>query len=313
MDVRQLRYFVAVADTGSFSAASAKLRISQPSIGQQVRNLEEELGAPLLFRHSRGIEVTSTGLILIDLARDILDRVDNATRTIRNQSSEPQGELRLGMTVSAAAPLAAGLVRETLAAYPRIALSITEALSPYLVELLDQDHVDLALTYLDQYPDGVRGEDLIDEDFHFCAPMGHPLAGQSEVKLRDLLTEDLLLPPNSHLLTAQIDEAATKLGLKMRVQLVVQSIGILIDLVEQNIGVTVLPFSAVVRHVKEGRIIAIPVVEPSLTRTMTLIYSARRPMTNTERAVRDVIRKLIREHLKTGDLKWRPPSQVSRI
>jgi LysR family transcriptional regulator, nitrogen assimilation regulatory protein len=310
MDIRQLRYFVTVVDSGSFSAASAKLRISQPSIGQQVRNLEEKLGAPLLYRHSRGIAVTDAGQTLIALAREILQRVDDATRAIRDQSAEPRGELRLGLTVSAAAPLAADLVRHVTAFYPGIELSITEALSPHLVELLDQEHIDLALTYLNQYPDGIRGERLADEDFHFCVASDHQLAARPMVTLLEVLRHGLFLPPQSHLLTTQMEEAAARLGEHLRVRLVVQSIGILVDLVEQGLGVTVLPFSAVARRLGEGRMAAIPIVDPPLSRTMTLIYSARRPMRHAERALRDVIHRRVADKLQSGMLKWRVPSKA---
>lgn len=309
MDIRQLRYFIAVAESGSFSAASAKLRISQPSIGQQVRNLEEELGTTLLQRHSRGIVLTGIGENFFGLAQDIVKQVDTAVRTIKDQSAEPFGEVRIGMTVSASAPLASPLIRTAMAKHPRISLSISEALSHYLVELLEQDHIDLALAFIGEFPPGLRGEHLVQEDFHFCVTRNHPLAGQSEVRMADVLKHPLLLPPQSHMLRTQIDEAAEHLGMAVNVQIVVQSIGLLVDFVEHEIGVTVLPYAAAARQVHEGRLLAIPIVEPTMTRTMTLLHSARRPMTNAELSIRDIIRHLVRIKLEEGKMKWRLPTR----
>lgn len=307
MDIRQLRYFIAVAESGSFSAASAKLRISQPSIGQQVRNLEEELGANLLQRHSRGIVLTEIGETFFGMARDIVQQVDAAVRTIKDQSSEPFGEVRIGMTISASQPLASGLIRTTQEKYPRIKLSISEALSHYLLELLEQEHIDMALAFIGEFPPGLRGEHLAEEDFHLCMARDHPLAGQETVRMRDVLAGPLLLPPESHMLRTQLDEAAAGLGMEVQVQAVVQSIGLMMDFVEHEIGMTILPYSAVARQVLEGRLAALPIVEPSLTRTMTLLHSARRPMTNAEVALRDIIRQLVKTKLESGTTKWRPP------
>lgn len=311
MDIRQLRYFVTVAECGSFSAASARLRISQPSIGQQVRNLEEELGTTLLQRHSRGIVLTPIGEMFITMARDIIERVDEASRIVRDQSSEPFGEVRIGMTVSAAAPLAARLALEVEARFPRVRLSITEALSHYLLELLEGDDLDLALAFIGDYPDGIRGEQLAQEDFHFCVPLDHPLAGRESVTMDEVLDYPLLLPPQSHMLRTQIDEVAATLGKEMEVKLVVQSIGLMLDFVGHGIGVTILPYAAAIRHAHEGGLTAIPIIAPRLTRTMTLLHTARRPMNNAERAVRDVLRELVRERVEAGAIKWRAPERVA--
>lgn len=309
MDIRQLRYFVAVAESGSFSAASTKLRISQPSIGQQVRNLEDELGTVLLQRHSRGIALTPMGETFIGLARDIIGRVDEALRIMHDQSAEPFGEVRIGMTVSAAAPLAAPLVRAVTAQYPRIKLSITEALSHYLIELLDDDHIDLALAFIGDFPDGIRGERLSQEDFHLCVPIGHPLAARRSVPLAEVLRHPLLMPPESHMLHTQVAETARGMGLELNLQLVVQSIGLMVDFVEHGIGLTVLPYAAAGRPVAEGRVAAIPIVDPTLTRTMTLLHTARRPMTNAELAIRNILRTLVRERIEAGTIKWRAPER----
>lgn len=311
MELRQLRYFIGVAEAGSFSAAATKLRVSQPSIGQQVRNLEEELDVTLLQRHSRGIALTPAGVMFIDLARDIVERIEAARRIMNEQAAEPSGEIRIGMTAAASSHLAAPLVQQVTECHPRIVLSVTEALSHHLVEQLEQDHLDMALAAIVEFPEGIRGEHLAQEDFHFCIPVAHPLAHRPDVPMSEVLRYRLLLPPASHSLRTQIETVAADLCLPVQVRVVVQSIGLLVDLVEHEVGVTILPYSAVSRQLDAGRLVALPIVEPRLTRTMTLLHSARRPMTRAEIDVRDILRALVRVRMEDPRTTWRAPGSDS--
>lgn len=309
MELRQLRYFLAVVETGSFSAASAKLRISQPSIGQQVRNLEEELGSPLLLRHSRGVTVTATGEKLAAYALDIADKVEHARRELINEAEEPSGHLRIGMTPSAAAPLAADFFKALNERYPRITVSLNEGLSNLLIEQLDDDRIDIALAFVGSHPEGLRGEALSEEDFHFLVPPDHPDAWRDSITLEEVLIQPLLLPPPDHVMRSRIDALADEMDVEVNLRAVVQSVGTLVNLVENKIGATVLPYSAVARQVGQGRVSAMPIVSPTITRTMSLVYSARRPMVSTELAARKVIQSLVREKIDSGSLKWRMPTR----
>ncbi|MEQ8442658.1 MAG: LysR family transcriptional regulator [Alphaproteobacteria bacterium] len=309
MQFRQLAYFVAVAEHGSFSAASVALRIAQPSIGQQIKNLEEDLGTTLFHRHSRGIELTGSGRTLLSHARDILDRVDAARRTIRDESDAPVGRVRVGLTLSASLPLAVPLVTACNDAYPRIDLVLIEALSNDLVTRIADDRVDLALTYSGAYPDGVRGEALADEDYHFCVSADHPLADRSVVDLADVLDSRMCLPPETHMLRRQVGDAARANGKTADVAMEVESITTITMLVESGIYASILPYSAVAHTVSAGGIRAIPIANPPLQRRMSLIFTTRRHLTKAENAVRTLIIENTRRLIDTGTLKWRAPDR----
>ena len=307
MQFRQLRYFVAVAEHGSFSAASTELRIAQPSIGQQIRNLEEDLGAPLFHRHSRGIELTASGETLLAHARDILARVEAARRIVRDESASPSGRVRVGLTLSASIPMAVPLVEACDAQFPNVRLSLVEALSDDLVTRVAEDRLDVAVTYCGAYPDGVRGEALADEDYHFCVAADHPLSGRTFVDLADVLHHEMCLPPETHILRRQVTEAARKAGIAPEIPMEVESIATIAMLVASGAYATILPFSAVAHAVAGGQIAAIPIVNPPLQRRMSLIFTTRRHPTKAENAVRGLIAGETRRLVGRGELKWREP------
>jgi hypothetical protein len=129
MDLKCLNYFVTVIECGSFARASARLRIAQPALGWQIRKLEEELGAQLLLRHSRGVEPTDAGLRMLGHARVILARAQEAAAELRSLASEPQGTVVLGLTPSVNAMLTLPLLKRLSAEAPQIRMRPVEELS----------------------------------------------------------------------------------------------------------------------------------------------------------------------------------------
>ncbi|MWD30192.1 LysR family transcriptional regulator [Aquicoccus sp. SCR17] len=311
MQVRQLRYFVAVAEHGSFSAASAALGIAQPSIGQQIRNLEDDLGTPLFHRHSRGIALTQAGVTLLDEAQDILRHLDDARRLIRDQAEAPSGLVRIGLTLSASYPLAVPLVERLGRDFPRIRLSLVEALSDDLVRDVARDRVNLALTHCGAYPDGVRGEALAEEDYHLCVAADHPLAGRGSIALAEVLEQRMCLPPETHIMRRQIGAAVLARGQVLEVAAVVESIATSIMLAESGQLATILPYSAIARRAAEGRIAAIRITDPAVSCRLSLSFTTRRHPTRAESAVRGVLRDLTAELIAQGDLRWRRPAPLS--
>jgi DNA-binding transcriptional LysR family regulator len=189
MDLRQLRYFVAVSDEGGIRAAARRLYISQPQISQALLRLEAELGVELMRRSSRGIELTPEGLELLDHGRDILQRVDAARAALRQMSEQPPSVVRVGVL---AGVLCAGeLLEPILAAWrqacPNVALHLQElAFNDQVQSLLDGAvdiaivraplaHADLALTAIAEEPRVVM------------VGTGHELAGEKSVEVEDIL------------------------------------------------------------------------------------------------------------------------------
>jgi LysR family transcriptional regulator, nitrogen assimilation regulatory protein len=136
MDLRQLKYFVQITESGNLSRAAEVLRVAQPSLSQQMRNLEDELGVELLARHARGVTPTELGQLLYNHARRILAEVDRAKESVRSHSANPSGRISVGLPTSASRGLSLSLFLALAQRQPNITLHLVEAMTGYLDELV---------------------------------------------------------------------------------------------------------------------------------------------------------------------------------
>ena len=147
MNTRQLKYFLAVAELESLTAASERLNISQPALGQQIRNLEERLGLRLVQRHSRGVNLTEAGKRLKTHSQEILERVYRAEADLRHFARTPAGMVSIGVTPSLGRALVPRLLERCSDQFPEMRLQFTQGFTDQLEHLLDEGAVDLAVTH----------------------------------------------------------------------------------------------------------------------------------------------------------------------
>jgi DNA-binding transcriptional LysR family regulator len=186
MELRHLRYFVAVAEERHVTRAAKRLGMQQPPLSQQIHALERELGAQLLVRHPRGVDLTEAGRALLADARAILAHVEHALAATRRTARGEQGRIALGFTSSAPFhPLVPRVVRAFREAHPRVALSLEEGGSPELVDALQKDRLDAAFIRTDvSSADGLAVEILLREPMVVALPRSHPLARGTRAPLR---------------------------------------------------------------------------------------------------------------------------------
>lgn len=304
LDIKQLRYFITVAEAGGFSAAASRAQVSQPSLGAQVRQLEKTLGLRLLERHARGVKLTQSGADFLPQAQKIVADLDALTHRMRAQSGEVFGTVRLGMTVSAALPLAARLLKVTAAQFPRINFRIIEALSSTLSDMTLRDELDLAVVTMGDFTGGLRGVVLASESFYLCANPGHALMREGALWMTEILDHPLMLPPGNHVLTARITEVAARYGKPVICQHVVESVSLIASFVEEGIGLSILPYSAIAQSCAEEKIAAKLIADPEITRMMSVIHSARRAQTPAEREVLTLLKALVHEDVAKGRQGW---------
>jgi DNA-binding transcriptional LysR family regulator len=171
MDLRQLKYFVAIARHGSFSKAANHLRIAQPALSQHVRNMEDELGLPLLHRLARGVVTTEAGERLLVRANAILSDFDALPDFVRGEAEAPAGPVHLGLPGTVSEILALPLIETALERYPLVQIRVAEAMSGFVLEWLRRGEIDLAVIYSEAPPSGVRTVPLLSEQLHlFAAP-----------------------------------------------------------------------------------------------------------------------------------------------
>src|SRR5258708_27193344 len=182
MEMRHLRYFIAVAEEARVTRAAARLGIQQPPLSQQIRALERELDVQLFRRKPRGVELTDAGRALLDEARIILAQIDHAFATTRRTARGEQGRIVVGFTSSAPfVPFVPRVIRAFRELYPRIALVLEETGTGEMVEALRHELIDAAFIRSPAPdPAGIEVHPLLAEAMMVALPAGHPLAASSD-------------------------------------------------------------------------------------------------------------------------------------
>jgi LysR family transcriptional regulator, nitrogen assimilation regulatory protein len=305
MDIRQLRYFVAIVEQGSFSRAAEFLHVAQPALSLHVRNMEADLGTELLFRSPRGVEPTEAGSILLRHARIVLDQMTVAEEEIRGHQNDPAGEVRLGVPGTIGQILAVPLITAVHLRYPKIKLRIAEAMSGFILEWMREERIDLAVLYGRVDDHGIRTEHLLEEDLQFfgptegvrAEPMPPPGTGLSFAQAASM---PLILPGQGHGLRDLLDDAAEAGRQDLNTVIDVDSYGNIKALVAEGLGYSILPENAISAEVAEGQLRSWTIGDPAISRSIHLAHSASRPMTNAVTVVLALARETLRDLARTG-------------
>ncbi|WDS37217.1 LysR family transcriptional regulator [Pseudoxanthomonas sp.] len=199
MELRHVRYFLLVAEELNFTRAAARAGIGQPPLSQQIRVLEEEIGAPLFLRTPKGAELTEAGQAFLPEAQALLAQADVALGAARRGGRGQVGSLRIGFTASAAFIAAVPeAIRRFTSEHADVAVSLAEAATSELLERLHQATLDVALVRLGRNdPDELDAWALLDEPMRIAVPLGHRLAGRASAPLSALAGESLVLFPRT--------------------------------------------------------------------------------------------------------------------
>lgn len=289
MEMRQLKYFIEIAQRGSFSRAAKSLAIAQPALSRQIRLLEESLGAPLLYRNGRGVMMTAAGEIFLSHAREVLDRVGRAERDIAALRGTPRGEVVLGLPPSVSAVMLRRIVVAVAEQYPLINLHVREGFSGAVAEWLLAGKVDLAIIYEHHQPQSAQSERLLVEEL----PLVHcpSLALPSTITSADLASIPLVLPAKPHGLRLIVEKRVSEQGGTLNVRFEMDSLLTMKELAMDGVAATILPVGSVTREVQQKLLMVTPIVSPKITRIMTLATASSRPLENTHRAVIRIIRE----------------------
>src|SRR6201992_4259065 len=175
MDLRQLRYFVAVAERGGFGAAASALNVAQSALSRHVKQLEHELGGSLLERGARGVAATESGKVLLARARWLLRTVDDIKAEVRTENREPSGTVRLGAPPSLADILYAPLAKIFIERFPRVRLELSEGLTESMSDRLLRAELDIAIVTRPEPNDHLGYETLMVEQVFLIGPPHDPL------------------------------------------------------------------------------------------------------------------------------------------
>jgi LysR family nitrogen assimilation transcriptional regulator len=281
MDLKQLEYFVHVAELGSFTRAASVLRIAQPALSRQVRALEVELRQPLFERNGRGVTPTAAGTRLLAHGRGILQQVERAKQDLEDQRGAATGLLSIGLPPSISRTFTAPLVEAFRARFPRATVSVVEGLSTYTLEWLVQGRIDCAVVYNATPSAAIELQPVLQERLHLVSARGtaRGMVGRP-VSLQQVAERDLVIPSRPHAIRMQLETAMAQAGCKPRVVLEVESVPAMLDLAQRHELHAVLSLQAVRGHAEADGLLARPVRLASgepLATTLYLATSAQRP------------------------------------
>ena len=274
MELRQVRYFVEVARLSHFTRAAERLRVAQPSLSQQIRNLEAELGERLFERTSRRVRLTAAGQAFLVRAERILAEVEGAKEDLEQFSGPPllRGRVRVGALPSVAGTRLPALLASFGALYPGVAVSSREGSTAEMLGLLRAGDVDLALAHRTgrSAPPGMIVEELFSEDLVLMVPPDHALAARAGVGLGELEEEDFVSFEEGVGLRARLEEACLAEGFSPKVRYESRSLR---AFAAEGLGVAIVP-----RCMAEGEgpaVAAVGLGPPQLVRMVAAFRLAR--------------------------------------
>jgi DNA-binding transcriptional LysR family regulator len=247
MELRHLRYFLAVAEERHFTRAATRLGISQPPLSQQIRHLEQDLGVTLFRRLPQGVVLTAAGERFVEDAQAILRQVEQSVGNARRAARGELGTIRIGFTSSASFhPFVTGAIRDYRGRFPDIAVELVEETTSRLLDRLVAQTVDTAFIRPSPGECGpLRAMKLFDETMLVVLPSSHRLAGQQAVRLADLAGENFILYPrrNGRAMYDAIVTACQASGFSPRVGQEAPQMASTVTLVATGIGVSIVPAS----------------------------------------------------------------------
>ncbi len=307
MDIRQLRYFVAIVEAGSFSKAAATLRVAQPALSLHVRNMEGELGTELLQRTPQGVFATDAGQILLVRARDLIAEFEATKRIVADHENEPAGEVRLGLPGTIGEMVCVPLILETRQRYPKVRLKVSEAMSGFVQEWLYAGRVDIGLLYASVDERGLRSAPILREELRLFAAAGDPeaasLGAGQAVGLERLCDLPLVLPGAGHGLRNLVEDEVSRLGLQLSTVYEVDSYAAIKDLVARGLGFSILPLNALARDIEAGRFTAWPIGTPPLSRMVHLVQPFDRSASRAAAAVATLAGQVLGDLVREGHWK----------
>jgi LysR family nitrogen assimilation transcriptional regulator len=290
VDLKQLEYFVRVAELGSFTRAAVALDVAQPALSRQVRLLEVELRQNLLTRNGRGAAPTEAGKLLLEHGRGILHQVERAREELGRVRGALAGRVAIGLPPSVSKALAVPLLREFRVRMPQASMSITEGLSFGMQEALANGRLDIALLYNAAPSPDIELTPLLEEQLYLVQrTTGKAPARPRAAPLREVAALPLVIPSRPNAIRMLVETEMARQGLRPEVALEIDGVAAILDLVEDGAGSAVLSRNAVATSARPQAFSLRPV---SGLRTRLLVaMSSQRPATLTQKAVLELLQQ----------------------
>ncbi|SDP79969.1 LysR family transcriptional regulator, nitrogen assimilation regulatory protein [Ralstonia sp. 25mfcol4.1] len=311
MDITGLRYFVEVAKAGSFSRASVTIGMAQPSLSRHIRKLEEELKHELFYRHGRGVVLTDAGVQLQNTANTILCLLEDVKRELVESGGTPQGRVTLGVPPSIGATLVSPVAMHFRQVCPDAGLRVKEGFSSSLGEWIEEGLLDVAVLYDAARNRNLNAAPLLLEDLFLI--QNREMPADREVELDELEGMPLVLTGPENGLRRVIERATEQAGIKLNIVMEVDSIPALRQLAGAGMGATILPFGAVHREVRMGRLVARKIASPDMRALLVAATPLNQPISPAARSLLRVIHAEALRFVETGVLRGTVDCNLNRV
>lgn len=299
MNLRDLRYLIALADQRHFSRAAEACHVSQPTLSTQIRKLEEELGVQLIERAPRQVMLTPIGRDILARARRVIAEVEQMHESARRTADPEAGSVRLGLFPTLAPYLLPHVVPKIRKRFPRLELLLVEEKTEVVLQRLRDGRLDAAVLALPLHEDWLETELLFEEPFILALPQDHPLASHRELKLAELSEQHLLLLEDGHCLRDQALAVCQLAGAGEKEGFRATSLETLRQMVAAGVGMTLLPILAVKPPVPaSANIRLVPFKRPTPTRKLALVWRKSSAMSDFLHKLAAVLRDLPPELLE---------------
>lgn len=303
MELRQLKYFIGIVDAGSLTRAAQHLHIAQPALGAQIANLESELGVQLLVRSVRGVTPTEAGHTFYKHAQMILRTCEQAKLATQATGSGVSGTVSVGLPSSVIGPVGLSLLSHLKGAYPNVRLQLTDSPSAHLGELLLQGRLDMAILFGSEPVKGLVQARLFTDHLLFITSPEIARGLPADVRLAEVARHPLVLPTPPNATRLQVDAAFAALSLAPDLYAEINSMSMLAQVVSSGRASTINSWSSVARELGDGVLAGHPIVEPQLTRTLSLCHPDVAPLSGAAEAVFTMLQRLMMDLVRDGT--WR--------
>jgi LysR family hydrogen peroxide-inducible transcriptional activator len=290
MNLKDLKYLVALADTGHFGKAAERTFVSQPTLSAQLKKLEEFLGVKLVERQPKNVQLTEVGKQIVIRARRMLDEGDEIVALARSNTDPFAGKLKIALIPTIGPYLLPRVMQKIRKALPHLGLMLYEYQTEPLLKRLRDGEIDVGIIALPTLQDGIESRALYEEAFTVALPNHHPLAAKNSIKVSDLKGHTLLLLEDGHCLRDQALEVCSRVDVKEAEDFRATSLETLRQMVVAGLGITLLPEMAVEAPFGSQRGLTIrQFAKPTPSRTVGAVWRKSSTRTAAIAAVCDVV------------------------
>ncbi|MGR4068169.1 LysR family transcriptional regulator [Halomonas sp. LR3S48] len=294
MTVKQLRAFLAVAQTLSFTQACERLHLSQPALSLAIKGLEETLGGPLLIRSTRSVRLTPEGEILVPLAKRLLADWDNAEELLRQRFTLQLGRVALAAMPSIACNRLPRALRRFRERFPRVNVTVHDVINEQVIDMVRRQQVELGIAFEPETREGIDFLPLFDDTFVAVLPPDSPLASAESVDWKALLVHDFITLQRPSMVRILLEQALARQHTELPVAFESHQLATVGRMVASGLGVSAVP-SLCREQMHELGARCVPLYDPQIRRTVGVVLGAGQELSIAARAMHEVLQTTLCE------------------